>query len=1034
MADLKKDETMRMPGRRPYTCKVCGAQGKFETYLVREMFKNTRDEFEYFVCDSCHCMQIAEVPENLEDYYGNEYYSMGQPEQEEMEFARPVVHWQKVLDVGCGSGYWLVQKAGEGWGNLYGCDPFLEHDRHYGDRVYIRSCSIQEMEGDGTFDVIRMHDSFEHMEEPLEVLKNVRRLLKADGLLTMTIPVYPNIAFEKYGPHWYQLDAPRHLYLHSKKSLEWLAEKAGLSVTGWKFQSNNGQFVRSFFYQNGIPFYEQKSLIHKYFSDKELTALTLEAERANEKEYGDYAAVNLAVGELPEEGGSRVVFQRFRKDRSRYAFPYPPVYREPDADYICFTTEDGIESGHWRIQKAADLEPETLEPYLEEYQARRELEQDRIQMGPLFGQGKEESLVKVLPLEELPHIKIDRNRFKPTADERGNYKYEKNPVYQKGKYKGRPLLLTIGVPVSNQIETIDRCLSHIKPLLERLDAELVVIDTGSTDGTVEVCRSYGARIYERPWDDNMSAARNEAIRHARGLWYLSIDDDEWFEDVEDIICFFQSGEYRKYTYATYIQRNYMDSEGTEVNDLHTLRMAEITAELHFEGRIHDALSIGAFRCRQLSSFAHHYGFVNDRPDRLETKFLRNATILLEDVREFPEDLRYLFQLANEYKVIKNDAVALRLFAQCVSLHIHFGRLWQGRDSAAGLAGCLYALEDTRLFTWADHLEKAIPPLITDRCLYAFLMTELAFVKGRPAVEVWSYFKQYENLLEEYAASPGPDKKMSYYGLAAVESKYYIASAQAVGFCVCIRLGEEERALELLDKLDLTAAAGKVRIVLEEGFAAGHGVFEALFMKLTPPQWEEWSGTILNAFVAGMVRYTVTEQQKARFPGILSRLSVSAVQSWLESSEACRKGRVQESLLEYALEADEAGRFPDGKISASELALCTFVLRTAYESICTVNAEGKEPSDYEPEVQEKHRQLRNAYVMAAGAFAECCHGPEQLLDSDSGSIPPKTRAVYYMAMALADGAASSENVALLKQALGICPSLCREIRSILTELR
>ena len=148
MVEFKKDETKRMLGRRRHVCKICGAEGNFETYLAREMMQDTKDEFEYFACDQCNCLQISEVPENLGDYYGGKYYSMTQPEEEEMEFTVPAVHWQKVLDVGCGSGYWLVQKAREGWENLYGCDPFLDHDRHYGDRVRIRSCSIHEMEGD----------------------------------------------------------------------------------------------------------------------------------------------------------------------------------------------------------------------------------------------------------------------------------------------------------------------------------------------------------------------------------------------------------------------------------------------------------------------------------------------------------------------------------------------------------------------------------------------------------------------------------------------------------------------------------------------------------------------------------------------------------------------------------------------------------------------------------------------------------------------------------------------------------------------
>lgn len=90
----------------------------------------------------------------------------------------------------------------------------------------IQSCSIHEMEGEGTFDLIRMSDSFEHMTDPLEVLKSARRLLKEDGVLDMTIPTYPNIAFEQFGPYWYQIDAPRHIFLHSKESLAYLAEKA----------------------------------------------------------------------------------------------------------------------------------------------------------------------------------------------------------------------------------------------------------------------------------------------------------------------------------------------------------------------------------------------------------------------------------------------------------------------------------------------------------------------------------------------------------------------------------------------------------------------------------------------------------------------------------------------------------------------------------------------------------------------------------------------------------------------------------------
>lgn len=291
MLTLNKDKTNRKLGKRPQVCRICGAEGEFDTYLVREMMQGTKDEFHYFACDRCQCLQITDVPENLGEYYGKNYYSFQVSAQSDMEFDKPVLHKEKILDVGCGGGAWLLQQAMEGWGNLYGCDPFLEQDRHYGQRVSIRSCSIHEMDGDQTFDMIRMSDSFEHMTDPLEVLKSVRRLLKPDGILYMSIPTYPNIAFEKFETHWYQLDAPRHIFLHSKKSLAWLAQVSGMMISNIRYDSNDSQFIRSYFYQHGIPFFEQNQLVSQYFSEKDIERLKNEAVIWNKKEYGDHMDV-----------------------------------------------------------------------------------------------------------------------------------------------------------------------------------------------------------------------------------------------------------------------------------------------------------------------------------------------------------------------------------------------------------------------------------------------------------------------------------------------------------------------------------------------------------------------------------------------------------------------------------------------------------------------------------------------------------------------------------------------------------------------
>lgn len=289
---LFKEEKNRKLGMRPHVCHICGAEGMFQSYLVREMMQNTRDEFEYFVCDECKCLQIAEIPEDLGRYYGQNYYSFSLKESENYQFKGPVNHTERILDVGCGSGAWLFQLANKGWGNLYGCDPFLEKELHYGDRVHIRNCTIHDLEEDEFFDEIYMSDSFEHMTDPLEALKSAHRLLKPGATLRMDIPTWPNIAFDMFETHWYQLDAPRHIFLHSRESLEYLGRNADMKIVDMKYNSDFGQIVRSYFYQRGVPFWEQSAeLVHAYFSEEQLSRLSKLARQCNQNGTGDHVRV-----------------------------------------------------------------------------------------------------------------------------------------------------------------------------------------------------------------------------------------------------------------------------------------------------------------------------------------------------------------------------------------------------------------------------------------------------------------------------------------------------------------------------------------------------------------------------------------------------------------------------------------------------------------------------------------------------------------------------------------------------------------------
>lgn len=267
-------------------CRICGDEAEHKIYRVKEMFFGTRQEFTYFECDKCQCIQIMEIPEHLDEFYGNKYYSFSKPEIQE-----PVTSERmetKILDVGCGAGKWLVEKYAQGHVNLFGCDPFIENDIFYKPCISIKKCTIHEMEG--VFDLIRLHDSFEHMEDPLETLVSIKRLMDKDGMCLISIPVYPNAAYDIFKEYWYQWDAPRHLFLHSVKSMEFLCQKAGMRIESINFNSGDMQFVSSLLYQRGIPYLEQSDdVIKSAFSPEELHKFIELTAKLNERGYGDHA-------------------------------------------------------------------------------------------------------------------------------------------------------------------------------------------------------------------------------------------------------------------------------------------------------------------------------------------------------------------------------------------------------------------------------------------------------------------------------------------------------------------------------------------------------------------------------------------------------------------------------------------------------------------------------------------------------------------------------------------------------------------------
>ena len=220
--------------------------------------------------------------------------------------------------------------------------------------------------------------------------------------------------------------------------------------------------------------------------------------------------------------------------------------------------------------------------------------------------------------------------------------------------------LTIGVLISNRIETVKKCLESVKPLVDKGIAELICVDTITgthgkiSDGSADLAKKYTDKVFVFPWINDFSAARNVTLEHASGEWYMFSDDDEWFEDVDEILDFFTSGEYLKYNSASYVIRNYKNKMGTEWADTRAVRLVKRTNDLRFVGRVHENYSSIKLPCKEFSSFAHHYGYVFDSEEDKKKHRDRNLTLLEEEIKQRPDDLRLYAQKALELATFDND--------------------------------------------------------------------------------------------------------------------------------------------------------------------------------------------------------------------------------------------------------------------------------------------------------------------------------------------------------------------------------------------
>ena len=94
------------------------------------------------------------------------------------------------------------------------------------------------------------------------------------------------------------------------------------------------------------------------------------------------------------------------------------------------------------------------------------------------------------------------------------------------KFKNLKPGISLCMIVKNEERSLARCIKSVKSLVD----EIIIVDTGSNDNTINIAKDLGAEIYNFEWCDDFSAARNESIKYANHQWILLLDADEFVDE------------------------------------------------------------------------------------------------------------------------------------------------------------------------------------------------------------------------------------------------------------------------------------------------------------------------------------------------------------------------------------------------------------------------------------------------------------------------------------------------------------------------
>ena len=351
------------------------------------------------------------------------------------------------------------------------------------------------------------------------------------------------------------------------------------------------------------------------------------------------------------------------------------------------------------------------------------------------------------------------------------------------------MILSIAMIVKDEEKYLDKTLTALKPLMKEIESELIIVDTGSTDKTVEIAKSHTDKVYFKEWTGDFAEMRNESFKYATGDWILVLDADEELVEYEKFIEFINSDKSKMYKSLGISLKNFLDENLTKYTRAPLLRIFKNENGFKYEGSIHEQPVYKSPVYNPVDGVMtfNHYGYIYEDESIRQKKMKRNEENLIKELKKDPNNPYINYQMGQNYMVLNKASEAIFYLEKSVKEYEKRNDIYI--PAITKLLGCYYV---TR-----QNVE------IEELC-YKYLK------KDKKNIDIYYYLATAQMDMCKYNKSAENYKKYIYY------TKNYELSTQATSiacffdtekyelnainnYCkILIRFKKFDEALELLE--------------------------------------------------------------------------------------------------------------------------------------------------------------------------------------------------------------------------------------------